>query len=188
MNPKISAYTQIHGAFDFNKTPLAPAGCKLIVHDRIDEQGTWSEHGTRGFYIRSALEHYRNYICYVPTTCATRASNTIKFFPKVCTMPMTSATDRIYMILADLLTILKDPQPAVPFLHQGIELNEVIRTIQALFFLDQDKRTYSSKGSKPPSPPRSPQSNELPNPRQLNFVQSVPSYTKSSTASFTKAN
>ena len=62
INPKISAYTHIHSAFDFNKTPLAPAGCKLIVHDRIDEQGTWSEHGARGFYIRPALRRYRNYI------------------------------------------------------------------------------------------------------------------------------
>ena len=37
INPKISAYTQIHGAFDFNKTPLSPAGCKVVVHDRIDD-------------------------------------------------------------------------------------------------------------------------------------------------------
>ena len=29
------------------------------------------------------------------------------------------------MILADLLAVLKDPQPAVPFLQQGTELNEV---------------------------------------------------------------
>ena len=57
INPKISAYTQIHGVFGFNKTPLAPNGCKVVVHDRIDNRGTWSEYGTRGFYIRVALQH-----------------------------------------------------------------------------------------------------------------------------------
>ena len=36
INTAIFAYTHIHGVFDFNKTPLAPAGCKVIVHDRID--------------------------------------------------------------------------------------------------------------------------------------------------------
>ena len=29
INPKISAYTHIHGVFDFNKTPLALVGCKV---------------------------------------------------------------------------------------------------------------------------------------------------------------
>ena len=33
INPKLLAYMQIWGAFDFNKTPLAPIGCKAIIHD-----------------------------------------------------------------------------------------------------------------------------------------------------------
>ena len=35
-NPMISAYS----VFDFNKPPLAHVGCKVILHDRIDDQGT----------------------------------------------------------------------------------------------------------------------------------------------------
>jgi len=46
INSKMSAYTQIHGAFDFNRTPLAPEGCQVVVHDRIDNRGTWSKRGT----------------------------------------------------------------------------------------------------------------------------------------------
>ena len=38
LNQKISVYLQLHGNFDFNKTPLAPAGCKIIIQDRTDEQ------------------------------------------------------------------------------------------------------------------------------------------------------
>eukprot|EP00978_Attheya_sp_CCMP212_P008992 scaffold21179_cov47-Attheya_sp.AAC.3 len=36
LNPKLSAYAQIHGAFDFNRTPLAPPGTKVLVHEKND--------------------------------------------------------------------------------------------------------------------------------------------------------
>ena len=154
INPKISAYTQIHGAFDFNKTPLAPGGCKVIVHDRIDDRGTWSEHGTRGFYISPALHHYRNYECYMPSTKAKRTSNTIKFFPKHCPLPTTSSSERIAMILTDLLAALKSPPPAVPFLQQGTELNEAIRALQSLLFLDQDQSARAPRVEQSSQRPR----------------------------------
>ena len=32
-HPNLSAYSQIHGVYDYNKTPMAPAGCKIIIHD-----------------------------------------------------------------------------------------------------------------------------------------------------------
>ena len=110
--------------------------CKGIVHDRIDDRGTWSEHGTRGYYVSPAYHHYRNYDCYMPTTKAKRTSNTVKFFPKHCPMPTASSSDRITMILTDLLAVLKNPYPAVPFLQQGTELNKGIRS---LIFLDQNQ-------------------------------------------------
>ena len=34
INPKLSAYAQLHGAFDFNRTPLAPPDTKIIIHDK----------------------------------------------------------------------------------------------------------------------------------------------------------
>ena len=154
INPKISAYTQIHGAFNYNKTPLAPAGCKVIVHDRIDDRGTWSEHGTRGYYIGPALHHYRNYECYMPATKAKRTSNTIAFFPEYCKMPTTSSTDRLTMILADLLEVLQHPHPAVPFLQQGTELNEAIRSLQTLLFLDQDQSATATRVAQRDQRPR----------------------------------
>jgi len=39
MEQAVSAYTRIYGALDFNKTPLTPEGCKVIVHHRIDDRG-----------------------------------------------------------------------------------------------------------------------------------------------------
>ena len=37
INPPICAYTQIYGKFDFDTTPLAPTGCKMMVHDSTNE-------------------------------------------------------------------------------------------------------------------------------------------------------
>ena len=48
-NPKINAYSIIHGTFDFNTTPLAPAGCRTIVHDQTTDRASWAQHGSRGF-------------------------------------------------------------------------------------------------------------------------------------------
>jgi hypothetical protein len=41
-NPSISAYEAIHGQFDYNKTPLAPPGCKVIIHKNLVN----ADHGT----------------------------------------------------------------------------------------------------------------------------------------------
>jgi hypothetical protein len=55
INPKLSAYQQVWGNFDFNKTPLAPPGCKVVVHERAMERGAWACHGVVGYYIGPAI-------------------------------------------------------------------------------------------------------------------------------------
>ena len=114
IQPKLSAYAQIHGAFDFNATPLAPAGCKTIIHDRTNDRRAWATHGTVGFYIGPAINHYRNYRCYIPSTHSTRISNTVEFFPACCDMPTTSISDRLIMILEDLLDAITKPSQNPP--------------------------------------------------------------------------
>jgi hypothetical protein len=32
INPHLSAWSQVHGLFHFNRTPLAPAGTRVLVH------------------------------------------------------------------------------------------------------------------------------------------------------------
>ena len=34
INPKKSAYAYLNGPFDYNATPLAPLGCKVLTHDK----------------------------------------------------------------------------------------------------------------------------------------------------------
>jgi hypothetical protein len=42
INPRLSAYQQVWGNFDFNKSPLAPPGCKVVVHEGAMERGAWA--------------------------------------------------------------------------------------------------------------------------------------------------
>jgi hypothetical protein len=42
VNPNLSAYAYLHGNFDFNKTPLAPPGTKVIVHLKPDQRASWN--------------------------------------------------------------------------------------------------------------------------------------------------
>jgi len=51
VNPTLSAYAQLKGQFDFNATPMAPPGTKVIIHDKPKHRASWALHGTDGFYI-----------------------------------------------------------------------------------------------------------------------------------------
>ena len=59
INKKLSAYAQLHGAFDFNRTPLAPPGTKIIIHNKPAIRGSWATQVYEGWYIGPALNHYR---------------------------------------------------------------------------------------------------------------------------------
>ena len=70
--------------------------------------------------------HYRNYSCYNLITKHKRISNTVEFYPHNFTMTKTSSTEKLTMVLTNLLEIPKQPQPATPFLDPGTDLNKSI--------------------------------------------------------------
>ena len=37
--PMVSAHTYVHGAFNFDQTPLAPIGCELQCHEKANNMG-----------------------------------------------------------------------------------------------------------------------------------------------------
>jgi hypothetical protein len=127
INPKLSAYQQVWGNFDFNKTPLPPPGCKVVVHERAMERGKWACHGVVGYYIGPAMNHYRNYNSYIPETRGIRTTNTLEFFPEKVEMPTTSSTDRLARATEELVEILQQPHPATPLLQQGTIVNDAMK-------------------------------------------------------------
>ena len=93
VNPRLSAYAYLNGNFDFNKTPLAPPGTRVLVHLKPDQRASWAYHGEDGWYVGPSLEHYRCVKCYMPATARVRDVDTLQFFPNKVPIPSTSTED-----------------------------------------------------------------------------------------------
>ena len=83
LNPKLSAYAQLEGIFDLNKTHLAPPGTRVIIHEKPAQRRTWAPHGIDGWYVGPALDHYQCHRVWIPSTQSERIADTLQFFPTV---------------------------------------------------------------------------------------------------------
>jgi hypothetical protein len=105
--PTVSAYQYVHGAFDYNKMPLAPLGCAVQLYENNSRRGTWADHSTDGWYIGTSTEHYRCHRIYVKKTRSERISDTVFFKHKYITQPTVTPADTIVKALDDLTQALK---------------------------------------------------------------------------------
>ncbi|KAI2500612.1 hypothetical protein MHU86_13833 [Fragilaria crotonensis] len=111
INPKLSAWSQLHGQFDFNRTPIAPPGIRVLVHDKPATRGTWAPHALDGWYVGPALDSYRCYSVWMFDSRATRISDTLVWFPTQIPMPIASSTDLVLAGIADIHHALSNPSP-----------------------------------------------------------------------------
>jgi hypothetical protein len=54
---QLSSYAHVHGMFDYNQTPLAPPGIRVLVHNKPSVRGTWAPHALPGWYIHPAMQN-----------------------------------------------------------------------------------------------------------------------------------
>jgi hypothetical protein len=81
INPKVLAHAQLKGLFDYNATPLAPPGTRVIVHEKPDKRGSRAPHGKNGWYVGPTMEHDRAHHLYCSTNGHERISDIVDFFP-----------------------------------------------------------------------------------------------------------
>ena len=108
-NPKLSAWAYLFGEFDFNATPLAPPGMKIISHAKPAKRASWDFNGEEGWYTGPSLSHYRCIKGYFPKTKAARDTDTVTFFPSVIPIPQVGLEDFLRQAASDIVTILTDP-------------------------------------------------------------------------------
>lgn len=60
-NPKLSAYNQILGNFNFNAKPPVSPGYKVVIYEFFKGRKTRASHGVLGYYIVLLEYHYINY-------------------------------------------------------------------------------------------------------------------------------
>ena len=86
-HPQLSAYSHWEGVYDYNAHLLSPPGCKVLVHETLDQQGTWDEKGKEIWYMGPSMEHYRCHRVYTPQTRSERIDKSVQFFPHNCAAP-----------------------------------------------------------------------------------------------------
>ena len=57
LNPNLSAHAFIYGEFNYNATPLAPPGTRVVAYLKPAQRKTWSPRGEDAWYIGPALNH-----------------------------------------------------------------------------------------------------------------------------------
>ena len=128
VNPAHSAHSYLYGPYDFNAHPLAPLGCKAVIHERATGKGgkrsTWGNRGKTGYYIGPALNSYRAWRFYMPDTGGIQVTDTAEFFPQY-PIPNTTTTTQISNSLDIIANMLKRPIPP----HTKVIDDERIATI-----------------------------------------------------------
>jgi hypothetical protein len=131
-NPKFSAYAYKYGNFDFNKSPLAPSGTKVLVHLKPDQRPSWADHGDEGWYVGPSMEHYRCMKCYKPPSGRERDVDTLKFFPKNIPFPNISTADYLKQAATDIIALLTEPSSNLPYLQYSDATNNALVQIALL--------------------------------------------------------
>ena len=133
MNPTLSAYDVIEGCIDYNKTPLSPPGCKVIIHEKPAQRKSWDPHGIDGWYLGPAMEHYRCYRLYATSTKAERISDTVQFFPYNYEVPNISQQTQIAESIKDLTKAVTNPISNSPAMQIGQGKIKAVKQLTKLF-------------------------------------------------------
>ena len=116
INPKLSAWAQVNGKYNYNHVPLAPPGCRVLVHAKPQYSTTcWrSPHALDGWYVGPAVESYRCYRVWMWDTHSIHICNNVSWFPTKVTLPSNSSTDLITTSLQDIPYALLHPTTQSP--------------------------------------------------------------------------
>jgi hypothetical protein len=150
INPRLSSEAQLNKAFDFKKTPLAPPGTRVIIHEQTGVRRTWSVHGTDGWYLGPALERHRCYSVYCSKTGNERIIDTVELFSADIRMPRMSSADNATIAAKELTDALLHPARAAPF--ATIRNDQLVALLKQLALIFQQATTKDNPTSQIPSP------------------------------------
>jgi hypothetical protein len=139
-NNKQSAHEALHGPFDFNKTPLAPPGIKVVVHEKPNQRNSWDPHGVMGWYLGPANEHYRCYRTYINKSHAERITDTIEFFPVESHTPILTVTEAAIAAAEALVAALKNPTKPPHFDELIAPSEAALQRLSTIFEAPTDSR------------------------------------------------
>jgi len=107
LNPRISSWEFFQGPFDFNKTPLHPVVCRVLIHAKLATRRSWDFRAKNGFYIGPAMDSYRRFKLVNADTKSQVISDTVEFRHSYLSVPAPSTEDKIIhglQVVAGVLT------------------------------------------------------------------------------------
>ena len=126
--PNCSAYQYLFGPHDYNKMPLAPMGCAVLVHEKPGKRGSWDPHAVDGWYVGTSPEHYRCHKVWIKKTGAERVSDTVFFKHRYLTSPEVTPYDAIMKALKEINEALMGKRGAT-----GDENFKAIQQLETIF-------------------------------------------------------
>ena len=114
VNQNLSAYAYLFGQFDFNKTPLAPSGSKVVTRTKPSNRASWDLNGKIEFYTGPALNHYRYLTCYIPSTRTEIVSDTLVFIPHTIPIPTITIDNFLTQAASNIITLFTCPPSNIP--------------------------------------------------------------------------
>ena len=124
IHPSLSAHASLFGNFDFNRTPIAPSGTKIIAHLAADTRIPFGAHGKVGWYIGPSMEHYRCWKCYFSDTMHERDVLKVDFFPEKVAFPTFSRDDYLKQTAEDMFSLLQNSSSSP--IHQPLSFGPPI--------------------------------------------------------------
>ena len=146
INPKLSAYAQLFGAYDYNRTPIAPLGTFVQVHEPATKRSSWSPHSSDGWYIGPALDSYRCVRVYMSESQADRIVSTVTWHPTFVRAPVMSPKDEIVSAVQQLADVLRDAKSQTPLAYLRKDERDAIKELSNIL-ANRDK---SAKIEPPP--------------------------------------
>ena len=107
LNPQLSAHAHVYGPFNYARTPIAPPGMKILVHERSTDRGSYDVHAITGWYLGPSLKHYRCHKVWIPQTSSTRIADQVTWLPHNIPMPTATTQDLIIASAKDLTAALQ---------------------------------------------------------------------------------
>ena len=108
INTKLSAYAQVFGQFSYNKTPIAPPGTHVLVHEKPHLRDSWAPHAVDAWYLGPALKHHRGYPVWIWKTCSERTTDTLTWLPKHVAVPQLTPSETIAQCTYQIVKALHD--------------------------------------------------------------------------------
>ena len=157
INDAHSAYAFINGPYDFNAHPLAPLGCRAVVHQRASgrggKRGGWGNRGKIGYYVGPVMHSYRVWAFYMPETNAIQETDTAEFFPSI-PLPTTTIETEIADSLDRIEVTLEELKPPHTEVLKSAGQNDTIRRLRDMYGNSAPRTQGASKERDPAALPR----------------------------------